>query len=51
VAAGSVLVEEAGGLVTGIDGGPLDIDAPTLIASNGIVHHEVLRVLKEVRGG
>ena len=51
VAAGSVLVEEAGGLVTGIDGGPLDVDAPTLIASNGIVHHDVLRVLKEVRGG
>jgi myo-inositol-1(or 4)-monophosphatase len=51
VAAGSVLVEEAGGVITGIDGGPLDIDAPTLIASNGIVHHDVLRVLKEVRGG
>ena len=50
VAAGSLLVEEAGGTVTGIDGGPLDVDAPTLVASNGLVHHDVLRVLKDVRG-
>ncbi len=50
VAAGSLLVEEAGGMITGIDGGPLDVDAPTLVASNGLVHHDVLRVLKEVRG-
>ena len=51
VAAGSVLVEEAGGLITGIDGRPLDVDAPTLVASNGLVHDEVLQVLKQVRGG
>jgi myo-inositol-1(or 4)-monophosphatase len=50
VAAGSVLVEEAGGLVTGVDGGPLDVDAPTLLATNGVVHQEMLSVLKEVRG-
>ena len=50
VAAGSLLVEEAGGMITGIDGGPLDVDAPTLVASNGLVHHDVLRVLKDVRG-
>jgi myo-inositol-1(or 4)-monophosphatase len=50
VAAGTLLVEEAGGLVTGIDGRPLDIDAPTLVASNRLVHHEVLGVLGELRG-
>src|SRR5207247_1159134 len=50
VAAGSVLVEEAGGLVTAVDGGPLDVDAPTLLATNGVVHPEMLGVLKEVRG-
>ena len=49
VAAGSVLVAEAGGRVTGVDGGPLDVDAPTLLATNGIVHEEVLGVLKQVR--
>jgi myo-inositol-1(or 4)-monophosphatase len=51
VAAGSVLVEEAGGVITGIDGQPLDVDAPTLIASNGVVHQAILDVLRDVRGG
>ena len=49
VAAGSVLVEEAGGTVTGIDGRPLDLDAPTLVATNGLVQRAVLDVLAEVR--
>src|SRR5919109_37796 len=50
VAAGSVLVEEAGGTVTGIDGRPLDLEAPTLVATNGLVQQAVLDVLAEVRG-
>ena len=50
VAAGSVLVEEAGGTVTGIDGRPLDLDAPTLVATNGRVQQAVLDVLAQVRG-
>ncbi len=49
VAAGGLLVEEAGGILTGIDGGPMDVDAPTLLASNGLVHEAMLSVLKEVR--
>ena len=51
VAAGAVLVEEAGGRVTGIDGRALDVDAPTLLATNGLVHDEMLRALTEIRGG
>ena len=27
-----------------------DVDAPTLLATNGVVHQEMLGVLKEVRG-
>jgi myo-inositol-1(or 4)-monophosphatase len=50
VAAGLVLVSEAGGRITGIDGRPLDVDAPTLLASNGLIHDEMLRTLEEVRG-
>ena len=50
VAAGALLVEEAGGRVTAVDGGPLDVDAPTLVASNGRIHDEMLGVLKETRG-
>jgi len=49
VAAGMLLVEEAGGRVTGIDGGPLDLDAPSLVASNGRIHDEILATLKEIR--
>jgi myo-inositol-1(or 4)-monophosphatase len=50
VAAVSLLVEEAGGRVTDLTGGPLDIDAPQLVASNGHVHAAILAVLREVRG-
>jgi len=49
VAAGALLVEEAGGRVTDPRGGALDLDAPSILATNGIIHDEVLRVLEEVR--
>ena len=49
VAAGALLVEEAGGRVTALDGGPLDLDAPAVVASNGRIHDEMLGVLKETR--
>ncbi len=49
VAAGALLVEEAGGRVTDVDGGPLDLAAPTLIASNGRIHDEIIAVLKVTR--
>jgi myo-inositol-1(or 4)-monophosphatase len=38
VAAGALLVEEAGGRVTAPDGGPVDLRAPAVIATNGRVH-------------
>jgi len=47
-AAGSLMVEEAGGRVTDLVGGPLDLDAPSIVASNGHVHTEMLRTLEEV---
>ena len=47
-AAGSLLVEEAGGRVTGITGEPLDLDAPSIMATNGRIHGEMLRALQEV---
>jgi myo-inositol-1(or 4)-monophosphatase len=49
VAAGGILVEEAGGRVSDLRGGPLDINAPRLVASNGRIHDEILAVLKEIR--
>jgi myo-inositol-1(or 4)-monophosphatase len=50
VAAGSILVEEAGGRVTDLRGGQVDIDRPRIVATNGHIHGQVLAVLKEVRG-
>ena len=50
VAAGGLMVEEAGGRLTAITGGPLDLEAPTVIASNGRIHDAILAVLREIRG-
>jgi myo-inositol-1(or 4)-monophosphatase len=48
-AAGSLLVEEAGGRVTDLDGSPVDLAAPRIVASNGLIHDELLETLREVR--
>jgi myo-inositol-1(or 4)-monophosphatase len=47
VAAGVLLIEEAGGRVTDFTGGPLDIYKPKVLASNGLVHDHMMRVLAE----
>jgi myo-inositol-1(or 4)-monophosphatase len=47
VAAGSLLVEEAEGRVTDLRGGPLDLDAPAIVASNGRIHEAMLQILRE----
>jgi myo-inositol-1(or 4)-monophosphatase len=49
VAAGSLLVEEAGGRVTNLNGGVLDLDAPALVASNGRIHGAIVDVLRSIR--
>jgi myo-inositol-1(or 4)-monophosphatase len=49
VAAGALLIEEAGGAVTDLDGRPLDLAAPAIVASNGLIHADMLRALGEVR--
>jgi len=48
-AAGCLLVEEAGGRVTNVTGGPLDLDAPAVVASNGRIHDAMLAVLRQTR--
>lgn len=48
VAAGSILVEEAGGRVTDIDGKGLSLEEyPSIVATNGLVHDELLKVLSK----
>jgi len=49
VAAGSLMVTEAGGRVTDIRGQPLRLSKPQIVASNGLLHDEMLRILaKEI---
>jgi myo-inositol-1(or 4)-monophosphatase len=50
VAAGALIVEEAAGRVTGMDGGPFDPAAAHLIASNDHVHGQIVAVIEEFRG-
>lgn len=45
VAAGLLLIEEAGGLVTDFAGGKLNIYTPRVLASNGLIHNAMRRVL------
>jgi myo-inositol-1(or 4)-monophosphatase len=46
VAAGVLLIEEAGGLVTDFAGEKLNIYTPKVLASNGLVHNAMRRVLE-----
>ena len=47
VAAGVLLIEEAGGRVSRYDGSAFDIYTPPILASNGLVHDAMMRVLNE----
>ena len=46
VAAGVLLVEEAGGRVSHYDGTPFNVYTPPIVASNGLLHEEMMRVLR-----
>ena len=45
MAAGALLVAEAGGIVSDFRGGPLDIYRPEIVASNPHIHDAILQVL------
>jgi myo-inositol-1(or 4)-monophosphatase len=49
VAAGALIVEEAGGRITGMDGAPFDSGAGHLVASNARLHEQMLAVVREFR--
>jgi len=46
VAAGVLMVEEAGGRVSYYDGSPFNIYTPPILASNGLVHEAMMRVIQ-----
>ena len=45
IAAGVILIEEAGGRITDFNGASLDIYTPKVLASNGLIHEQMMRVL------
>lgn len=44
-AAGSLIVQEAGGIVTKYDGSEYDPEFPQTLASNGLLHNKMVRIL------
>lgn len=50
IAGASLLVEEAGGRVSGMDGTPFQPRAGQILASNGLVHDAMLALIQNVRG-
>lgn len=46
-AAGCLLVREAGGLVTDLFGAPFELRCPHILASNGILHQDLLAVFRQ----
>ena len=51
MAGGILLVEEAGGKTSGMQGEPLDLNGRYVLADNGLVHEEMLAVFAEIFQG
>ena len=49
VAAGSLIVEEAHGQVTNLEGGAMDMASGHILATNGLIHRQVMDSLEKVR--
>lgn len=49
MAAGALMVVEAGGRVTDFSGGPFSVYRPEVIASNGPIHNRMIDVIKAAR--
>jgi myo-inositol-1(or 4)-monophosphatase len=48
VAAASLLITEAGGEVTDLQGRPFNIYSEVILASNGLIHEEMLEAIREI---
>ena len=44
-AAASLIIQEAGGTITSAAGSDFDLEAPSVVASNGLIHRELVSVL------
>ena len=51
VSAGAYLVSKAGGTVTGLDGGRFDYTGREVLASNGLIHRQMVEALADLPDG
>lgn len=49
--AGVMLVQEAGGMVTRFDGTPFNVDSKETLASNTLIHEELIHCFREIFAG
>jgi myo-inositol-1(or 4)-monophosphatase len=45
--AGALIIQEAGGMVTDLDGSPYTLKTRNMLCSNGKVHSDILNTLKD----
>lgn len=50
VAAGALLVSEAGGRVSEMNCAPLDLEKPKILATNSLIHEEMAGIIRELEG-
>ena len=48
VAAGILIVQEAGGQISNVDNQPFDFDDKSIVASNGKVHQQLIKYLEKI---
>lgn len=51
MAAGCLLVQEAGGICTDMRGAPLDLNGPHVLADNGALHGPIVELFGEIFDG
>ena len=49
VAAGALMVQEAGGVISALDGQPFDVRKARIVAANPALHPQLLEVIREHR--
>ena len=50
-AAGALLVQEAGGTITRFDGAPFRVDSSEVLATNGLLHEELMMLFADMFAG
>jgi 3'-phosphoadenosine 5'-phosphosulfate (PAPS) 3'-phosphatase len=51
MAAGILMIQEAGGVCTDMRGDPLDLPGPHILGDNGLVHEETVALFSEIFAG